>query len=335
MVVITNKQHSCSISLWALSTYSIVQSSLLKILIFWFVFSYFHVMQSPRLSFCFVFCFWSVASLHLSATTSPDMSHWGHILSCSFFSIFPLSLWMTLVKTSAFHPAALTTLNASLSQLVPFLPRPHPLLIYSPSSKCVFCVSLLEALCVSARWPEATQDQWTMAKTIRQGSPLLAVPPWFLFSFSLLSLSFSSFPIICLTLLLLFPIRYSKAKMSLVITSINESQTDKYDFFSSALSRTKTAEFKFKWRLLSFLHKCIRSKYYIHILNKLSELFLLIFATYYPFTDADWKITKLSSGLDDRSFSEVLKKQSIASHIMRVHGKSVYFIFISNPMISL
>lgn len=205
--------------------------------------------------------------------------------------------------------------------------------IYSPSSKCVFCVSLLEALCVSARWPEATQDQWTMAKTIRQGTPLLAVPPWFLFSFSLLSLSFSSFPIICLTLL--FPIGYSKAKMSLVITSINESQTDKYDFFSSALSRTKTAEFKFKWRLLSFLHKCIRSKYYIHILNKLSELFLLIFGTYYPFTDADWKITKLSSGLDDRSFSEVLKKQSIASHIMRVHGKSVYFIFISNPMISL
>lgn len=273
MVVITNKQHSCSISLWALSTYSIVPSSLLKILIFWFVFSYFHVMQSPRLSFCFVFLFLhgSVASLHLSATTSPDMSHWGHILSCSFFSIFPLSLWMTLVKTSAFHPAALTTLNASLSQLVPFFYLVLILsFIYSPLSKCVFCVSLLEALCVIARWPEATQDQWSMAKTIRQGTPLLAVPPWFFSSFSLLSLSFSSFPITCLTLLLLFPIRYSKAKMSLVITSINESQTDKHDFYSSALSRTKTAEFKFKWRLLSFLHKCIRSKYYIHVLNKLN-----------------------------------------------------------------
>lgn len=53
----------------------------------------------------------------------------------------------------------------------------HPLSpVQWPLSKYVF-VSFSEAQCVSARWPKAAHDQWTMAKTIRQGTPLLAVPP--------------------------------------------------------------------------------------------------------------------------------------------------------------
>ncbi len=144
-------------------------------------------------------------SLYLSATTlRPHGNHWGFILSFSFFSICTL-LSSVLVHGPAPNlclPPCSTSAQLHLlflSNSSIFLLLFHPLSpVQWPLSKCVF-VSLSEAQCVSARWPEATHDQWSTAKTIRQGTPLLAIPPllsfhhlWFCcFSFTFLSLLIS------------------------------------------------------------------------------------------------------------------------------------------------
>lgn len=121
------------------------------------------------------------------------------VLSLPSFSIWaspPLSMWTALLRTPRLPPcstsAQLHSLFLSSSSLL--LRLFHPLSpVHWPLSKCVF-VSPSEAQCVSARWPQANHHQWSTAKTIRQETPLLAVPP--LLSFHHLWLCWFSFSIL-------------------------------------------------------------------------------------------------------------------------------------------
>lgn len=143
--------------------------------------------------------FWLHCNQLAVSTLCPRENHWGFMLcyhspSFSIWASPPLSLRMALLRTPRLPPCSTSAQLHSLflSSCSLLLRLFHPLSpVQWPLSKCVF-VSSSEAQCVSARWPQATHDQWSTAKTIRQETPLLAVPPllsshhlwlcWFSFS---------------------------------------------------------------------------------------------------------------------------------------------------------
>lgn len=100
----------------------------------------------------------------------------------------PLPLSLLLLRPPGGRPCCRTSYLPACSTSSPLhsplflhclLPAspPSPSPVQWPLSKCVF-VSPSEAQCVSATWPQATHDQWSTAKTIRQETLLSSHHLW-------------------------------------------------------------------------------------------------------------------------------------------------------------